>query len=91
MVLSSYNEMKRILMGKLKLTLIFYPQADGSYTVLCPEIRKTTCGDTIDEAKTMIKDLIDDYFENLSDVDFNKEDLILAYNTGEKLLTEITV
>jgi predicted RNase H-like HicB family nuclease len=41
--------------------LIFYPQPDGGYTVICPEIKGCfTEGDTFNEAAEHIRELIAD-------------------------------
>jgi len=73
----------------MKLSLIFYPQVTGGYTVICPEIAKTSDGDTYEEAQSNIRELIDDFFENdcVADID----DYIAAYNNGSKIITEIVV
>ena len=44
------------------LSLIFYPQRDGRYTVICPELPGCiTEGDTLDEATANIYDVIADF------------------------------
>jgi predicted RNase H-like HicB family nuclease len=44
------------------LSLIFYPQHCGGYTVICPEIPGcVTEGETIDEATANIHDVIADF------------------------------
>ena len=44
------------------LSLIFYPQQEGGYTVICPEIRGCiTEGKTIEEATANINDVIADF------------------------------
>ena len=73
----------------MKLTLIFYPQANGDYSVVCPEINRFSCGDTIEEATQNIKEMIADYFEHDKIMDI--EDYIEAFNTGNKIFTEIEV
>jgi len=73
----------------MKLSLIFYPQVTGGYTVICPEISRASNGDTYEEAQSNIKDLIHDFFENDSVAGI--EDYIEAYNTGNKIITEIEV
>jgi len=73
----------------MKLSLIFYPQVTGGYTVICPEIARTSNGDTYDEAHDNIRNLIDDFFEN--DCVAEIGDYITAYNNGSKIITEIVV
>jgi hypothetical protein len=45
----------------------------------------------IPEAISMMKEVIDDYFEHVEENDFSKEDLIEMYNRGNKIITEITI
>jgi predicted RNase H-like HicB family nuclease len=52
-------------MRQYNLSLIYYPQDDGSYHVKCPEIQGCfSCGDTIAEAESRIMDLISDLLPN---------------------------
>jgi predicted RNase H-like HicB family nuclease len=44
-------------MERLKLTALLYPQENGAYTIVCPEINKTTQGDTIEDALFMMRNL----------------------------------
>jgi predicted RNase H-like HicB family nuclease len=47
---------------KYNLSLIFYPQINGGYGVVCPEIKGCFSeGDTIDEATANIRELIADF------------------------------
>ena len=44
------------------LSLIFYPQREGGYTVICPELRSCfTEGRTIEEATANINNIIADF------------------------------
>ena len=44
------------------LSLIFYPQQEGGYTVICPELRSCFSeGRTIEEATENIRDIIADF------------------------------
>lgn len=74
-------------MKKINLTTIFYPQEDGGYTVVCPELGLTSQGENMQEATLMIKELIDDYFANDKTMDF--EDYVLGFNTGHKVITDV--
>ncbi|GHV53476.1 hypothetical protein FACS1894216_11530 [Synergistales bacterium] len=48
--------------GKYNLSLIFYPQDNGAYTVVCPElVGAITEGGTIEEAEKNIMDVIADF------------------------------
>jgi predicted RNase H-like HicB family nuclease len=47
---------------KYNLSLIFYPQPEGGYSVVCPEIEGCfTEGETIEEATANIRELIEDF------------------------------
>jgi predicted RNase H-like HicB family nuclease len=47
---------------KYNLSLIFYPQPEGGFSVVCPEIQGCfTEGDTIEEATANIRELIADF------------------------------
>jgi predicted RNase H-like HicB family nuclease len=47
---------------KYNLSLIFYPQINGGYGVVCPEINGCfTEGETIEEATANIRELIADF------------------------------
>lgn len=48
-------------MRKYRLSLIFYPQDTGGYTVVCPELRGCfSDGRTFEEAESNIKELLSD-------------------------------
>ena len=56
------------------LSLIFYPQQEGGYTVICPEIRGCiTEGKTIDEATANIRDIIADFLPEKIENEINEE------------------
>ena len=56
------------------LSLIFYPQQEGGYTVICPEIRGCiTEGKTIDEATANIRDIIADFLPDKIENEINEE------------------
>jgi predicted RNase H-like HicB family nuclease len=63
------------------LSLIFYPQDDGRYSVLCPELDGCiSFGDTIDEAYERMKDLVPRFIvfemkKNGKDIDMWEEGL----------------
>lgn len=73
----------------MKLALLFYPQPNGGFTVICPEIHQCSEGETIEEATENIRDLIDDFFEFERKMEI--EDYVAAFNTGHKIITEIEV
>ena len=59
------------------LSLIFYPQLEGGYTVICPELRSCyTEGRTIEEATTNIKDLIAEFLPERISVSEVDEELL---------------
>ena len=56
------------------LSLIFYPQQEGGYTVVCPEIRGCiTEGKTIGEATANINDIIADFLPDEIKGEVNEE------------------
>jgi predicted RNase H-like HicB family nuclease len=51
-----------IMAHEYNLSLIFYPQREGGYTVICPELRSCVAdGRTIDEATANISNVIADF------------------------------
>jgi predicted RNase H-like HicB family nuclease len=62
-------------MKQYNLSLIFYPQRKGGYTVVCPELRACfSDGDTIEEAEANIMELITEFLpEQTGDSDESKE------------------
>jgi predicted RNase H-like HicB family nuclease len=52
--------MEAEIMGrKYCLSLVFYPQTDGGFTVVCPEIQGCVSeGETIEEAEKNVRELI---------------------------------
>lgn len=72
---------------KIKLTTICYPQANGGYTIICPELGLTTQGEDLKECENMMKELVDDYFKHDKTMEFS--DYIEAFNIGHKIITEI--
>jgi predicted RNase H-like HicB family nuclease len=49
-------------MANYNLSLIYYPQMSGGYTVVCPELRCcVTEGNTKEEARQNILELIEDF------------------------------
>ena len=48
--------------GKYKLSLVFYPQKGGGYTVMCPEVYECFAdGETKEEARENIFNIIADF------------------------------
>ena len=64
-----------------------YVGTEGGYTIICPELMLTTQGEDIKEAENMMKELIEDYFENDKTMEFS--DYVESFNTGNKIITEI--
>ena len=70
-----------------KLSTIYYPQKSGGYTVICPELNGVTEGETYEEAQKNIIEVI-----KLLLIDYeDKFDLAEAYNSGNKIFTEIEI
>lgn len=74
-------------MKKINLTTIYYPQISGGYTVICPELGLTSQGENMQEAKQMIRELIDDYFTHDKAMEF--DDYVEGFNAGHKIITEL--
>ena len=63
-----------VMAHEYNLSLIFYPQQEGGYTVICPEIRGCiTEGKTLDEAEANIRDIIADFLPDKIENDINEE------------------
>ena len=62
-------------MKQYNLSLIFYPQSNGGYTVVCPELRACfSDGNTIEEAESNIMGLIAEFLpEQTGDSEDSKE------------------
>ncbi|MDR1979002.1 MAG: type II toxin-antitoxin system HicB family antitoxin [Synergistaceae bacterium] len=74
------------------LSLIFYPQRNGGYTVVCPELRGCiTEGETIEEATENIQDVIADFLPEEIKNDVNEEALRLGLCMDGKMYQEIKV
>ncbi|MDR3331877.1 MAG: type II toxin-antitoxin system HicB family antitoxin [Synergistaceae bacterium] len=57
-------------------SLIFYPQTNGAYTVICPELPGcVTEGDTVDEAMESARELIADLLPDQISREVNEETL----------------
>ena len=76
-----------------KLSLIFYPQRDGRYTVICPELPGCiTEGDTLDEATVNIYDVITDFLpETINASAEDEEALREGLCMDGKLFREVNV
>ena len=56
------------------LSLVFYPQQEGGYTVICPEIQGCiTEGKTIEEATANINDIITYFLPDETKGEINEE------------------
>ena len=59
------------------LSLIFYPQQRGGYTVICPELPFCISeGETLDEATTNIYDVIADFLPDEINKGIDDEELL---------------
>lgn len=76
------------MIQKAKFSAIFYPQPNGGYTVICPELQGCISqGDTYEEALENIKDVI----RALLDMHEDKQDLIDSLGVSNKIFTEIEI
>jgi predicted RNase H-like HicB family nuclease len=89
--------MEERAMKNYNLSLIFYPQVGGGYTVICPELRCcVTEGDTKEEARRNIIGLIEDFLPdettNTSELDEQmfREGLCMKGKEFEDIDAEIT-
>jgi predicted RNase H-like HicB family nuclease len=74
------------------LSLIFYPQRNGGYTVICPEIQGCISeGDTIDEATANIQEVISDFLPDEVKNKVDEETLRFGLCMEGKLYQEIKV
>ena len=59
------------------LSLIFYPQLEGGYTVICPELEACfTEGRTIEEATANIKEIISEFLPEQISISEADEELL---------------
>ena len=74
------------------LSLIFYPQTGGGYTVICPELYGCVSeGDTLDEAAENIREIIADFLPDEVKSEVNEEVLRLGLCMKGKVFQEINV
>ena len=75
------------------MSLIFYPQRDGSYTVICPELPFCISeGETVEEATTNIYDIIADFLpEKINASAEDEEALRVGLCMKGKLYQEVEV
>jgi predicted RNase H-like HicB family nuclease len=75
------------------LSLIFYPQSDGGYTVICPELQGCiTEGATIEEATANIRRVIADFLpEDINASAEDEEALRLGLCMEGKMYQELKV
>ena len=80
-------------MQKYSLSLIFYPQDDGQYHVVCPEINNCfSCGRTREDAEINIRELIRDLLPaRVGKNDIDEEMFRLGLCMKEKEFCEIEV
>jgi predicted RNase H-like HicB family nuclease len=86
--------MEALMMAKqYNLSLLFYPQPDGQYHVMCPDLPNCfTCGSTMEEARERIYDLIGDLLpEQVNASEEDEEALRLGLCMEGKLYQEIEV
>ena len=74
------------------LSLIFYPQMEGGYTVICPELRSCVAeGKTIDEATANISNIIADFLPDETNSEVNEETFREGLCMEGKLFQELKV
>jgi predicted RNase H-like HicB family nuclease len=81
-----------IMACEYNLSLIFYPQREGGYTVICPELRSCIAeGKTIDEATANINNVIADFLPDEVKSEANEEVFREGLCMEGKLYQEIKV
>lgn len=74
------------------LSLVFYPQPNGGYTVICPELTGyVTDGSTLEEALENARDLIAHLLPDEIKSEVNEEVLRLGLCMKGKVFQEISV
>ena len=80
------------MINEYNLSLIFYPQDTGGYTVICPELPScVTEGKTIEEATANIRDIIADFLPDEIDNEVNEETFREGLCMKGKIFQEMTV
>lgn len=75
---------------KANLSVVFYPQNEGGFTVICPELQECVSeGDTYEEALANITSLIKVILNQKNAED--KEDFIKSLAVSGKIFTEINI
>jgi predicted RNase H-like HicB family nuclease len=79
--------------NRYNMSLLFYPQPDGQYHVVCPDLPNCfTCGATIDEARERIHDLIGEILpKQINAGNADEEALRLGLCMEGKLYQEIGI
>jgi predicted RNase H-like HicB family nuclease len=76
------------MVQKAKFSVVLYPQLNGGYTVICPELPGCISqGDTYEEALENIKDVI----HALLDMQEDKQDIIDSLAVPNKIFTEVEI
>jgi predicted RNase H-like HicB family nuclease len=83
----------RMMTHDYNLSLIFYPQREGRFTVICPELPGCiTEGDTLDEATSNIYDVVADFLpEKINASAEDEEALREGLCVQGKLFREVNV
>jgi predicted RNase H-like HicB family nuclease len=79
--------------NQYNLSLVFYPQPDGQYHVVCPDLPNCfSCGSTIEEAREQLYELIADLLpEQISSCTEDEEALRLGLCMEGKVYQEVKV
>jgi len=80
------------MINEYNLSLIFYPQDTGRYTVICPELPSCVAeGKTIEEATANIRNIIADFLPDEIENEVNEETFRVGLCMKGKLFQEMTV
>jgi predicted RNase H-like HicB family nuclease len=75
-------------MSKYNITAVVYPQSDGGYSVVCPDVSGCSSqGDTLDEALKNIKEAV----ELRIDGDFDALEELKASSMPGRIVAEVEI
>lgn len=79
-------------MSKYNLSMIFYPQDSGGYSVVCPELQGCVShGDSFEEAKNNISEIIPDFLSKELESDAGCDIFAEGLTMKGKIFREVEV
>ena len=73
----------------VELTAVIW-QEDDEFVSLCPEVGVSSCGSTLEEARTMLEEAVDLYIENARELGI-LEDSLAPTRSNQRWTTSIRV